>query len=50
MRLGDWLRGRSPQEKWMLALIVVLVIGVVVRWAWISDEVMQALRERFSFP
>jgi hypothetical protein len=46
----DWWRGRSVQEKWMLALIAVLVIGIAVRWAWISSEISTALRERFSDP
>jgi predicted negative regulator of RcsB-dependent stress response len=43
-----WWKERSPQEKWMLALIVVLVIGIAVRWAWVSEEVTNAVRERFS--
>lgn len=31
----------------MLALVVVLIIGIVVRWAWVSSEVVEAWRERF---
>ncbi len=34
----------------MIALIVVLLIGIAVRWAWVSDEVAGAFRERFSAP
>jgi flagellar biosynthesis/type III secretory pathway M-ring protein FliF/YscJ len=43
-----WWKERSTQERWMLALIVVLVIGIIVRWAWVSDEISNAVRERFS--
>jgi flagellar biosynthesis/type III secretory pathway M-ring protein FliF/YscJ len=43
-----WWRERSTQEKWMIALIGVLIVGIIVRWAWVSDEVAGAFRERFS--
>ncbi len=45
-----WLKERSTQEKWMLALIAMLLVGIVVRWAWVSSEVAGAFRERFSAP
>ena len=43
-----WWRGRSTQEKWMIALAVLLVVGIVVRWTWVSGEAAEAFRERFS--
>jgi hypothetical protein len=49
-RLVSWWRGRSMQERLMMALIVVLLIGVAVRWAWVSSEVASAFRERFAAP
>ncbi len=45
-----WLKARSTQEKWMLALIAMLLVGIVVRWAWVSSEVAGAFRERFTAP
>ncbi len=45
-----WFKKRSTQEKWMLALIVMLLIGIVVRWAWIKKEAGEAFRERFTAP
>lgn len=45
-----WWRERSTQEKWMIALILMLLIGIAVRWAWVSGEVAGAFRERFSAP
>jgi hypothetical protein len=32
----------------MIALALLLLVGVAVRWAWVSDEVAGALRERFG--
>ncbi len=43
-----WLRERSVQEKWMLALIVVLLVGVVVRWAWVKREAGEAIKQRIE--
>ncbi len=45
-----WWRERSTQEKWMIALIAMLLVGIAVRWAWVSSEVAGAFRERFSPP
>ena len=45
-----WLKARSTQEKWMLGLIVVLLAGIAVRWAWVKKEAADAFRERFSVP
>lgn len=38
----------STQEKWMIALVVVLIIGIIVRWSWISGEVRESWKERFE--
>ncbi len=43
-----WWSERSTQEKWMVALAVLLVVGIIVRWAWVSSEVADAFRERLS--
>jgi hypothetical protein len=45
-----WWRGLATQEKWMVALIAMLLVGVAVRWAWVSDEVAGAWRDRFTEP
>ncbi len=43
-----WFKERSTQEKWMLALIAMLLCGIVVRWAWIKSEAVDAFRERIE--
>ena len=50
MMIVKWFRERSTHEKWMIALIAVLLVGIVVRWAWVSGEIAGAFRERFSAP
>ncbi|MDR2912111.1 MAG: hypothetical protein LBV38_02260 [Alistipes sp.] len=45
-----WFRGLAPQEKWMVALIAMLILGIVVRWAWVSGEIVEAVRDQFSAP
>ncbi len=45
-----WFKARSTREKWMLGLIVVLLIGIAVRWAWVKKEAADAFRERFTAP
>ena len=44
-----WFKERTRQEKWMLALIAVLLIGVVVRWGFIKKEAGDAFRHRIDF-
>lgn len=46
--LAGWFGARSTQEKAMMALIAVLLIGVVVRWTWIRGEAADAFRERIE--
>lgn len=43
-----WLKERSRQEKWMLALIVVLLVGVIVRWGFIREEAGKAFQDRID--
>ena len=43
-----WFKERTRQEKWMLALIAVLLIGVVVRWGFIKKEAGDAFRHRIE--
>ncbi len=43
-----WLRNRSPAERWMLALIAVLLIGIAVRWAFVKKEAGEAIRDRIE--
>jgi hypothetical protein len=45
-----WWSERSTQEKWMVALIIVLLIGIAIRWTWVSSEVAGAWRDRFTAP
>ncbi len=50
MSVLKWWRERQTQEKWMIALIAMLLIGIAVRWTFIKTEVGDALRERFTTP
>lgn len=43
-----WFKERSKQEKWMLALIAVLLVGVVVRWGFIKKEAGDAIKSRIE--
>ncbi|MDR2890830.1 MAG: hypothetical protein LBV18_04420 [Alistipes sp.] len=45
-----WLRARSTHERWLLALIVLLLAGVITRWTFVKTEVAEAIRARFSTP
>ncbi len=46
--ITKWWRERSTQEKWMIALIGMLLVGIAVRWSWVKSEVTDAVRERFT--
>jgi hypothetical protein len=50
MKLLNWWRERSPHEKWMVALIAMLLVCIAVRWTWVSSEIGNAFRERFTAP
>jgi hypothetical protein len=43
-----WWKARSRQEKWMIAIIVMLLIGVVVRWGYVKREAGEAFRQRID--
>lgn len=43
-----WLKERTKHEKWMLAMIVVLIIGIVVRWGFIRSEAGEAFKSRIE--
>jgi hypothetical protein len=45
-----WFKERSTQEKWMIALIAMLLLGIAVRWSFIKSEVSSELQRRFSTP
>jgi hypothetical protein len=45
-----WFKERTAQEKWMLALIAMLLVGIAVRWTVLKTEVADAFRDRFSAP
>ncbi len=44
-----WLKNRTRQEKWMLAIVIVLLIGVIVRWNFFKKEAGDAFRHRIEF-
>ncbi len=44
-----WLKNRTKPEKWMLAMIVILLIAVVTRWGFIKKEAGDAIRHRIEY-
>jgi Flp pilus assembly pilin Flp len=50
VKLLNWWRERPTHEKWMIALIAVLMVGIAVRWTWVSGEIGGAFRDRFTAP
>lgn len=43
-----WLKARTRQEKWMIAVIVMLLIGIALRWGFIKKEAGEAVRDRID--
>jgi hypothetical protein len=43
-----WLKERSLTEKLMLGLILVLLICIGFRWAWVKQEAGDAFRQRIE--
>lgn len=43
-----WIKERSRYEKWLLAFIVVLLIGIAMRWGFIKKEAGDAIRHRIE--
>ena len=41
------LRSLTPMTKWMLVVVLLLLIGIAIRWRHISREAGEAFRERF---
>lgn len=42
------VRKLNRNEKLMIALIIVLAIGVILRWGFIKKEVSDSFKERFA--
>lgn len=43
-----WLKERTKQEKWMIAIILMLIIGVILRWGFIKKEAGDAFKSRIE--
>lgn len=43
-----WLKERSAPEKWMLALIAMLLIGIALRWTFVKKEAGDAFHRRIE--
>ncbi|HPE19353.1 MAG TPA: hypothetical protein PLM76_11990 [Tenuifilaceae bacterium] len=44
----DRLKGLTPTEMLLLGTVVVLVILIIVRWGWISDELVESFNNLFK--
>jgi uncharacterized protein (UPF0333 family) len=45
----NWFKKRTSQEWLLLALAIVLLAGIVVRWTWIKEEAGDAFRHRLEY-
>jgi hypothetical protein len=43
-----WWKARSRQEKWMIAIIVMLLVGVILRWGYVKSEAGEAFKQRID--
>ena len=46
--MPEFLKSLTPTAKWMILLVLILLIGIAVRWKYVSREVEEAFRSRFS--
>ncbi len=44
-----WLKDRTKQEKWLLALLVISLVAVIARWGFIKKEAGGAFRQRMEY-
>ncbi|WP_295940407.1 hypothetical protein [uncultured Alistipes sp.] len=50
MKLTQWFKARSTQEKMMIIVVAMLLIMIATRWAYISRTAGQAIKQRFVPP
>jgi len=46
--MKKWWKARSRPEKWMIVIIVMLIIGIILRWEFVSKEAGDAFKSRFE--
>ena len=44
-----WFKSLSRREKIMLLLIIMLLIGIALRWGYISRRASDAIQERIEY-
>ena len=47
-KLINWFKGQTTQARVMMIFIVIIVIFIITRWAWISGEVSGSFRNIFA--
>lgn len=47
MKLFQWFKSRSIQEWLMIAVVVMLLLMIATRWAYISHTAGKAIHDRF---
>lgn len=50
MKLWNWFRARSTQERMMIVVILLLAVMIATRWGYISMTAGNAIKERFAHP
>lgn len=48
MKIIDWWKSRTTNEKMMWGLIAVLIIGILTRWNYVWEEVAAAFGSYFQ--
>ena len=43
-----WFKRLSGTEKGMFIFIILLVIGIIMRWGYVSSQVAGAWKDRFT--
>ncbi len=46
--MKKWWGKRTRTEKWMIAIIALLIICIATRWGWIKSEVGGAVGAMFE--
>lgn len=47
-RFKIWWSGRTLNEKLMYSLVVVLIIGIVTRWGYVTKEISEGFSQYFN--
>ena len=41
-KIKNWYESQTPTAKGMIWLLVILIIGIIVRWDYVSGEILKS--------